>query len=435
MSIQARITAPIIFAFLCAGALVAFLWWQLSQSTEILRQATTPEMQQVISPQAGSSMLDTPIDPRDRALLHLRQGDLLALRGEWADAQEEYESAVDAGGGLPALRKLAQAQMQRRDISGVRSTLRQLKKAGAKTEDLLLLESIVALRTGELLEARKLLTNADDSPQKEYGLALLAIIEGNHEQSQLKLNEVIGGWEPVLRSHARTIMAAYQEFALFEESTNIHLITLLSRSLAQVQECELALPLLVQVTQAKDDYRDAWIIQGYCELTTERPEQSLASLEQAYNLDPQKPEIQYFLARSYAALGDHRNAITFFEYALQNGFQPPSEVRRQIAKSALASGNADLALSQYEALTKDPEAGMEPYEGYIAASIALGRNEEAYFMATEAVNRWPENAAAHDLFGWAALESGKEKEAEKALRKALKINPYLQSAEERLKKL
>ncbi|KKW42180.1 MAG: hypothetical protein UY90_C0040G0001, partial [Candidatus Peregrinibacteria bacterium GW2011_GWA2_54_9] len=221
MSIPARITAPIVCALLCAAALVAFLWWQLAQSTEILRRATTETVETPVIPQTTTAV-SAAVDPRDQALFHLRQGDLLALRGQWAEAQEEYEKAVDANGGLPALRKLAQAQLQRRDMNGVHSTLRQLKKAGAKTEDLLLLESIVALRTGELLETRRLLQNAEDSPQKHYGLALLSIIEGNHEQAQIELQEVINGWEPVLRSNARTIMAAYQEFALFEESLNIH---------------------------------------------------------------------------------------------------------------------------------------------------------------------------------------------------------------------
>ena len=434
MSISARITAPIVCAILCAAALMTFLWWQLTQSTEVLQRASAERGNEQAIMQT-SPVISAAVDPRDQALFHLRQGDLLALRGQWSDAQEEYAKAVDENGGLPALRKLAQTQLQRRDINGVRSTLRQLKKEGAKTEDLLLLESIVALRTGELLEARKLLENAVDSPQKHYGFALLSIIEGNHEQAQAKLQEVVNGWEPILRSHARTILAAYQEFALFEENMNIHLITLLARSLAQVQECELALPLLVQVTQIKDDYRDAWIVQGFCELTTERPEQALASLEQAYNLDPQKPEIQYFLARSYAAINDHKNAITFFEYALQNGFQPQSEVRRHIAESALLSGNADLALSQYEALTKDTEATIEPYEGYVSASIALGRSEEAYFMAKEAVKRWPEDAISHDLLGWAALESNHKDEARSELQKALDINPYLTSAKERMKQL
>ena len=433
MNSPARIIAPIVCALLCASALTVFLWWELTQSTDILRRGTSaPDEQQFF---LQTTEIPGAVDPRDRALFYLRQGDLLALRGQWSDAQEEYAKAVDAKGGLTALRKLAQAQMQRRDIAGVHSTLKELKKEGAKTEDLLLLESIVALRTGELVEARTLLENATESPQQHYGKSLLSIIEGNHEQAQAELQQVVDGWEPVLRSHARTLMAAYQEFALFEDSPNIHLITLLSRALAQVQECELALPLLVQVTQTQADYRDAWIVQGYCELTTERPEQALASLEQAYNLDPLKPEIQYFLARSYAAVNDHKNAITFFEYALQNGFQPASEVRRHIAESALISGISDLALQQYEALTKEPGATVEPYEGYVTASIALGRSEEAYFLAKQAVDRWPGDATAHDLLGWAAMETNRQEEAKQELQKALEINPYLTSAKERMKQL
>ncbi|MDA1208709.1 MAG: tetratricopeptide repeat protein [bacterium] len=431
MKIPPRILAPIVLAVSCTAVLMIFLWWQLTQSTALIRTASHRETPQETT--VETEELTGPIDPRDRALFHLRQGDLLALRGQWDEAESEYEQAVKANGGLPALRKLAQAQLQRRDISGVRSTLRKLKKEGARSEDLLLLESIVALRTGELVDARKLLENAEDSPQKQYGLALLSIIEGSHIQAQEQLDLVVGGWEPVLRSHARTLQAAYQEFSLFPESSNVHLITLLSRGLAQVQECELALPLLIQVTQVKDDYRDAWIIQGYCEVTTERPEQALASLEHAYNLDPQKPEIQFFLARSYADLGDHNNAITFFEYALTNGFEPAAEVYRLIAQEALLSGNADLALKQYEALTQDSKATIESYEGYVNASITLDRKEDAYIIAKQAVDRWPENASAYDLLGWASLESGKKAEAVQALTRALEINPYLMSAKERLR--
>lgn len=433
MKSSLRIIAPIACAVLCAGTLTAFLWWQLTKSTEILRRGMSNAAEEPLIVQ--TTELPGAVDPRDRALFHLRQGDLLALRGQWSEAQGEYEKAVDADGGLPALRKLAQVQMQRRDIVGVRSTIRELRKEGAKTEDVLLLESVVALRTGELVEARALLENAEESPQKHYGRALLSLMEGNHEQAQAELQQVASGWEPILRSYARTVLAAYQEFALFEGSPNIHLITLLARALAQVQECELALPLLVQVTQAQDDYRDAWIVQGYCELTTERPEQALASLEQAYNLDPLKPEIQYFLARSFAAMNDHTNAITFFEYALQNGFRPVSEVRRFIAQSALIIGNTDLALAQYEALTNEPDLTVEPYEGYVTASIALGRLEEAYSMAKRAVERWPNDAAAHGLLGWAAKELGQKEEAKSELEKALDINPYLTSAKERLQQL
>ncbi|MCF7844872.1 MAG: tetratricopeptide repeat protein [Kiritimatiellales bacterium] len=434
MRVPARIVVPVALAAFLAGLLVAFLWWQISQSTAVLSDPLSflkPNLRSNIA----NTIPDAPIDPRDKALVHLRQGDLLALRGEWKEAQDEYKAAVKANGGLPALRKLAKAQLQRRDISGVRSTIGKMRSAGARPEDLLLLESVVSLRAGELLEAQNVLDAAADSPQKHYGLALLAIIQGNHEIAQEELAQVINGWEPVLRSYARTLQAAYDEFMLFPEGSNLHLITLLARALAQSQECELALPLLVQVTTSNDDYRDAWIVQGYCELITERSQDALASLEQAYNLDPQKPEIQYFLARAYADMAQHENAITFFEYSLANGFEPESEIRRLIAKSALENGNAAIALSQYEALTQMEDAPFEMFDGYITASLALGNHEEAFIKATEATTRWPQNARAWELLGWACMETDLTDEAREAFGKALEINPNLKSVQEKLLEL
>lgn len=431
MKVPPRILLPIAFAVACAAGVLLLVWWQLRQSAAILQ-----------APKSGTGMaLDlapnfeptAAIDPRDRALLHLRQGDLLALKGDWARAEKEYRLSVDNDGGLPALRKLAQAQLQRRDIGGVQRTLKSLKSAGARSEDLLLLESIVALRTGELVQAREILSNASESPQKHYGLALLSVIEGNHPQAQQELQAVAAGWEPVLRSYARSLQAAYDEFALFPESTEIHLTTLLSRALAQVHECELALPLLSTVIQTQADYRDAWIVQGYCELTTERTDAAVSSLEQAYNLDPSKPEIQYFLARAYSARGEHDNAITFLEYALQNGFDPESEMHRAIAMEANLSGKPMLALEHFSILITAPDAPIEDYDGYIKSAIIAGQKDEAYAKAQEALTKFPSDALAYELHGLAATELEKIEEARISFKKALEIDPYRESVKERLK--
>ena len=432
MKIPSRITVPVALAMLCTGAVLLLLWWRLSEATRSRVPPTTPKTStgQVIVP---SSL--APVDARDQALLHLRQGDILALRGEWADAEKEYQAAVASQGGLPALRKLVLAQLQRRDMVGVRETIRTLKAAGARPEDTNLIENIVLLRTGEIVQARARLAQATDSPHKHYGLALLAIIEGNHEQARAELAEVVNGWEPVLRSNAKVLQGAYEEFALFPESSNLHLITLLARALAQVQECELALPLLNQVTREKDDYRDAWIVQGYCELTTERSEQALASLEHAYNLNPEKPEIQYFLARTYAALGKHDEAITFLQYALENGFTPKSELRRLLAREALTKGDAVLALAQFDALTEGEDATLESFEGYVSTALALDQKDQALAKATAATVKFPEDANAWDLLGMAAEAAGKKEEARTALNKALELDPYLTSAKERLDQL
>jgi len=433
MKIAPKIIVPVLLAILCAGALIVFLWWQLTTSTQLLQGQKYNESD--IFGMTQNTTADPVYATDDVSLIHLRQGDLFALRGEWSNAQHEYDLAVQAGGGLPALRKLAQAQMQRRDIKGVNATVKKMRSAGAKEEDILLVETIIKLRTGELVQAKKSLESAEDSPQKHYGLALLAIVQGNHDETKKELDLTQEGWDPILRSYAQTLQSAYDEFSLFPEGSDAHRITLLSRALAQVQECELALPLLVQVTNAKDDYRDAWIVQGYCELVTEREEQSLASLEHAYSLDPQKPEIQYFLARAYSALNEYQNAITFFQYALSNGFEPQEEVRRLIAKNALEIGNAGLALDQYDALTESDSATLDMFDGYISAALSLGKTQEAYVKATKAVERWPEDAQAYEMLSNVALALGQKEEAKKALQKVIDINPKNESAKQKLQSL
>jgi tetratricopeptide (TPR) repeat protein len=210
---------------------------------------------------------------------------------------------------------------------------------------------------------------------------------------------------------------------------------LLGHALADVQECELALPLLSQVTRQQDDYRDAWIQQGFCELTTERTTEALASLERAYQLDPEKPEVQYFLGRAYSAQGDHGNALTFLQYALQNGFEPESEVRRLIAEEALQTGNIALALDQEDALTKLPDATVNTYSDYVTAAITSKKTQEAEVKAQEAVQKWPSEPLAYDLLGWSQTVSGDKVAARISLDKALSLNPNLQSAKDHLKAL
>ncbi|MBT7337604.1 hypothetical protein HN801_02755, partial [Candidatus Peregrinibacteria bacterium] len=155
----------------------------------------------------------------------------------------------------------------------------------------------------------------------------------------------------------------------------------------------------------------------------------------AYSLDPQKPEVQYFLARAYAALHEYQNAITFFEYSLSNGFQPQAEIRRLIAKNALEIGNAGLALDQYDALTLESTATLEVFEGYISAAAALGRTEEAYTKAILATTRWPNDANAYDLLAGIALQIDKKDDARKAIQKALDLNPNLESAKQKMELL
>jgi tetratricopeptide (TPR) repeat protein len=442
MKVPYRFVVPVIAAVLLAGSLLGYAWWQLHESSMTLREQLQQMMSggsrsSAASEQGGNASLDdTPMTSADDAvLIHLRQGDLMSLQGDWSGAEHEYESAVAAGGGVAALRKLATAQMQRREIDKVKKTIQDLRSAGASGDDLMLLQVIVSLRTGELASAQQLLAQAADSPQKHYGLSLLSIVQGKNDDAKKELTATINGWEPTLRSYARVLQSAYDEYALFPESRPIHLTTLLARSLAQVQECELALPLLGQVIKEADDYRDAWTVQGYCELTTERYPEALASFQKAYAIDPEKPEIQYFLGRSSIALKQYRNAVTFYQYALVNGFEPKAEVRTRLAEAALLAGDKQAAYDQLKALVIEPDADVPLFEKVVSLAIDLQKNEDAYQYALTAATKWPDNAKVQELLGWGALQTGRKDEAKAALEKALKADPTLEKAKELLQTL
>lgn len=430
-----RIVLPSMAAVATAAGILLFLWWQAQSSASRVKQ----ELLQVtnIMERIHGSILTTDISLTggDAALLHVRKGDLASLQGDWKAAEEEYQESVNADGGLSALRKLAHAQLQRRQYDDLRDTIRKLEREGAQKEDIILLQTLLLLRTGELTAVEELLGVSDETPQQHYGLGLLAIIQGNHDQAKTELEKVSQGWDPVLRSYASVLLEAYREYELFPKSPGSHRTALVARALAEVQECDLALPLLTEVIQEQPDYRDAWVVQGYCELITERTAQALISFERAYSIDPEKPEIQYFLGRAHAALGDNGNALTFLQYALKNGFQPEAEVRRRIATSALQTGNDAVALAQYKALLEAENADLTAYETFISMALSIGEKEEALSRAQEAAARWPEEARAHELLGWTFLELDRKDEGRAALTKALELDPNLTSAKKRLDSL
>lgn len=427
-----RFLAPIAVAALIVAGILWLLLEQLQQDTETLRQGLVPI-------QESGALLPTPttestIDASDHMLIALRQGDLYALQGNWANAVESYQKAVDLEGGVPALRKLATAQLQRRDLEGVKTTIATLRSAGARGEDLLLLDTLVRLRTGDASGAADVLSNSPDSPQKQYGLALLSISQERHDDARTSLQAVATGYEPSLRNYARTLQGAYEEYALFPESRSIHLLTLLSRALAQVQECDLALPLLQKVLAEESEYRDAWTVQGYCQLVTERTVDAQASFERAYTLDPEKPEIQYFLGRTYEAQGDLENAATYLQYALENGFQPKKEVLLRLAEVAEKKGDSALAYEELRQLLA-VDNSQETYRAFLRLALKGEHANEAFAAASRATEQWPDDAELWLFKGQALAQGGRTDDAREAFNKALTLDPTFEKAREEMEQL
>ncbi len=432
LRINKRLVLTLLLAVLCVAAFLVVWWYQLRQTVKESLQR--PEVVR----QTGSSSVVTalPIATQDATLLTLHAGDQAALRGDWQQAKVLYQEVVTTNNSLLSLRKLAESQLQLSDSEGLEATLVTLAERGARREDIDRLRLSLLLRTGNTSQVKEELQQLEDSPQKSYLEALLAIISENQEGALVHLQAVEDGWDPLLRTRAKVLINAYDEYNQFERESSAHLQTVLARALAEVQECPLAIGLATKASAALPTYRDAWLMQGFCSVTIGEYEQAITALEKAYTLDRQKPEIQYFLARSYRAVGRYEDASVYFRRAKANGFEPVDEITVALAKVAIEAGDFSAARLQYRDL-KDKEGPLQQdgFYGFIESSLNINAFEDAYQVATEMIKLYPEDAKAFELLGVTANKTERVEVAKTALQRALELNPYLTVAQEVLKDL
>lgn len=439
MRISPRIAIPVASAVALAAIIGLTFFWQIQLSISSIEsgfRTTVATVSSPVAPVFKNQPATNTIAAGSQAMVFAHQGDVLALGGDWKGAEEKYQAAVDAGGGQTALRSLAKAQMQRREFDTASRTIAAMSHDEPDNDDVKLLAALLLLRMGKVPEAENAFNRMNQTPQGKYGLALIAITREDDNTAKALLTQVVMDADSTLRSYAQALLSAYNEYALFADTQDIHLRTLLARALAQVDECESALPIIGKVVTQRDSYRDAWIVKGFCELSTERTQTAQVSLERAYALDPEKPEIQYFLARTYDALGDSQNAITFLQYAIINGFTPEKDARELLATYALKINNQSLALEQYAAIVSDQPNDFISLDTYVHLALAIpGHAQEAYAAAKNAQTKWPDEPAVLTLVGETAASMGKTDEAKQALEAALRIDPTYHAAQNVLDRL
>lgn len=431
MRIPPRIAIPIGLAATLSIVIGAVFLWQIKASVRTIESAFHAPTQNFFSRiwSGDSNKEEQPLT--SEALVALREGELLEFRGEWQKAEEKYRGSVSEGGGAAALRKLISLLLQRRKFQDAENAINELGTEKGEEADAAFLRGILALRTGNAQRAREIFEASASLPSSQYGLAFLAISAGDHEKANATLTAAAQGSDLDVREAAKILLKAYEEFALFPDGQEIHLKTLLARALTEVGECETALPMLQSVLSEQSRYRDAWIVKGYCEFTTERTPTALVSLEQAYALDPEKPEIQYFLARTHMALGDAGNAVTFLQYALENGFEPEKDARELLAEYALRRGDPELALSELNILAEREDATLASHRQYVLTALTIPNHvSDGFDMAKRAAAKWPTDPGALALAGRAALAAGMREDARQYIDQALKIDPKNKEAQE-----
>jgi len=105
------------------------------------------------------------------------------------------------------------------------------------------------------------------------------------------------------------------------------------------------------------------------------------------------------------------------------------------AGSAEAMGQWGQALAAYRAALELDPGHLKACILGTRAALQLGDGQAAHQLAEQAVQAAPRNGAAHEAMGQALEQLGRKADAKKAYERAVELDPRLDSAKERLKKL
>jgi curved DNA-binding protein CbpA len=185
-----------------------------------------------------------------------------------------------------------------------------------------------------------------------------------------------------------------------------------------------------------------------------RAEERRARLARQNPLVQRASRVQEFVTRGKASFAAGRFGAAANELSLAEGLDPrnreiatlAAEARKKAAAvkaselfqkglEAEVAGKFTIALERYrEALDLDPTYVRAAAQAAKAVA-ATGDLASARALADAAVQSSPRSAVAHEALGVVLEREGDRKEARKELERAIELDPSLESARERLKRL
>lgn len=278
-------------------------------------------------------------------------------------------------------------------------------------------------------EARAIFSELPESDvAKNFYLGVISIAEENYEAARTFLQQT--AQNEVFRERSNLLLAAFREFDLFPDGNPLHLQTLLAKSLNDVALFEVSLELSKKVLLEDTSYRDAWLTNGYSYLALERYEFAKNAFQRAFEIDPTSAVTAYYLGLTLKSLGDFQTALSVFERASQNGFEPEIELLKQIADTNYLAENYERALQTWEEILADSAGSAADFVRPMNIALTLLQKPETGVVLGEwAVEKHPQEAMAWNLRGWAYLENNELGKAESDLQQALQLNPDFAAAQ------
>jgi tetratricopeptide (TPR) repeat protein len=264
--------------------------------------------------------------------------------------------------------------------------------------------------------AREILKQIETLPTEETELVVTASGVEEKQADQIALS-------PELAKKINDLLAVYAEFDDFADGENPHLFALIAKKLAENNEASLAYAFAENAIKEDIEYIDGWILRGYASFLMQSFETALVDFHHAYEMDPLRPETQYFLALTLEKTGNDEEAAMFFEKALEHDFEFSSEVRWKLIEIFATQQKFDQVLQLYNQLvSENPEP--KKFVSAVHTSIdILQKPEIALEITTTLLEENPTDILAMNLHAWALIANRQFYAAEKLLQEAENLDP------------
>lgn len=323
-------------------------------------------------------------------------GDACQKTGNLPAAVQSWKAAEDAGASRDqVLQRLWQAQLKLDDIPAAIQSL----------------QSLITLKP--------------EDAQLNYQLGLL--VATRHPDDALDYLTLAAQLDPSLSQAAdrlkRNIAAAQRE--------NDLAFSLLAagRTLASLDEWDLAAAAFQQAVQERPDYAEAWAFLGEARQhlpvpkTADASDDGLPELQKAVELNPESLSATTFLAIYWKRQQRYDRALQVLQTAIQLAPQNPA-LHVELGDTLANSGDLDQALQAYlQAVSLAPrDITYLQTLAEFSLKYEYQLHEVALYAARRAVNLDPQSPAALDLMGQVLIKLNDLENAERFLQRALLVD-------------
>lgn len=342
---------------------------------------------------------------------------------------------------------LAEIYLRSGDVWKLENLIAEMEKRFPQAPEILTIRTrqlLAARQFGQVLESLRASENL--SPDLQFYQAVLLALQNDHDGAREILKSLqkleVSTEDPIVSADGlidpyegkvvmtldtaekvKALAIVYEEFDNLAEGKNAHLFAELSKVLATYNEGTLARELADVAIKEDVSYIDAWILRGYAHMLLHDFHLAEADLRHAYELDPLRPETQYFLALSLYEEEKYDEAALFFEKALDYDFEFAAEVRWKLLDIFAKQQKYDQVIELYRQLL-DYDTDPEKFVSAIHTAVDLLKKPDVALEFSQILyNQDPTDLMAANVHGWALIANEKYVEAGQILEAAQEQDP------------